>query len=324
MKNFWKKKKILITGCCGTVGSEIIDQLLILDTNLIIGIDNRETELFEKQLKYNNQKKLKLFLSDISIYENCIRDTNNIDIVIHTAAYKHVEICENSPSDAVRNNITGIQNLISASIKNNVKKFIFTSSDKAVNPTNVMGSTKLLAERLVSSANLPKKNSTVFASTRFGNILGSRGSVLKIFEEQIKYKKPLTITDVKMSRYVMTVKKACELVLKGAELAQGGEIFILKMDALNIMDLAKAFFKFKTGNLRDFKFKIIGKKNAEKNYEELITSEELSKLSKKKGMFYVNFENKKNNKLNSMKNFNSKFDKHLSLDQIIEKLKTIQ
>lgn len=320
--NFWKNKKILVTGCCGTVGSEILNQLSKMKYSQIYGIDNRETEVFEKRLMFKNKKNINIFLGDISSIENCFRFTNKIDVVIHAAAFKHVEICELSPNDAVKNNIKGTQNLISASIKNKVKKFIFTSSDKAVNLTNVMGSTKLLAERLVSSANLKDKNSTIFASTRFGNILGSRGSVLTIFEKQFNLKQPFTITDLKMTRYVMTLEKACKLVLKSVEYAKGGEVFILKMEAVKILDLAKAFYLLKNKNLKKFKYKIIGKKNAEKNYEELVSHEEIQKMRNFGDLYSTNL-NFKSKKSYTMKKFNSELDKHLSISEILKILKKI-
>lgn len=322
MSNFWENKKILITGCCGTVGNEILNQLSKTKRTRIFGIDNRETEVFESRLNFKNKKNIKIYLGDISSIENCLRFTTNIDIVIHTAAYKHVELCELSPNDAVKNNIEGTQNLISASIKNKVKKFLFTSSDKAVNPTNVMGSTKLLAERLISSANLNKQNSTIFASTRFGNILGSRGSVLKIFQKQLSLNEPFTITDLKMTRYVMTLEKACKLVLKSVEIAKGGEVFILKMEALKILDLAKALYILKKNNLKNFKYKIIGKKNAEKNYEELVSYEELDKM-KKIGDLYLTNVNFKSSSSKMLKKFNSEFDDHLKVPDIVKILKKI-
>jgi FlaA1/EpsC-like NDP-sugar epimerase len=320
--NFWKNKKVLITGCCGTVGGEILNQLIEAKTKKIIAIDNRETEIFEKKLAYKSNKNVNVFIGDISDLDDCLRFTSNIDIVLHTAAFKHVELCELSPNNAVRNNIVGTQNLISASIKNKVKKFIFTSSDKAVNPSNVMGSTKLLAERLVSSANAVEACDTIFASTRFGNILGSRGSVLTIFEKQIRNNLPLAITDLKMTRYVMTLKKACQLVLKSTILARGGEVFIFKMKALKILDLAKAFYKLQKGTLKNFKYKIIGKKNAEKNYEELITSEESLKLEYHGDIFSTDLN--RIEKTNKEKfTLNSKYDEHISIDEIINLLKKI-
>lgn len=319
MKNFWENKNVLVTGCCGTVGSKLLEELVKFKAKKIVGIDNNESGIFEKRLKFKNKD---ILVGDVVDLADCMQYTKNIDIVFHTAAFKHVELCELSPRNAVRNNIQGTQNLISACIKNNVKKFIFTSSDKSVNPTNVMGSTKLLCERLVSSAN-NLSNETIFSSVRFGNILGSRGSVLTIFKKQIDESKPLTITDLDMTRYVMSLQKACNLLLKSAILSQGGEVFVLKMSAIKIFDLAKSFYKLKNGNLQNFKYKIVGKKNAEKKYEELITNEEKKKLINKKDILIINLDKKDNKKVCFIET-NSHNDKHLSIDQIVKILRDVE
>lgn len=203
----------------------------------------------------------------------------DIDIVFHAAALKHVILCERSPYEAVQTNIIGCENIIHAAEANNVEKVIFTSSDKAVNPTNVMGTSKLMGERLMTAANgSSKKSTTIFASTRFGNVLGSNGSVIPIFKQQIKNGGPISLTDPEMTRFVMTVEESVRLVIDSAKQAQGGEVFITKMPVLNISDMAKVMIELLAKqyghNPESIKIDIIGSKPGEKLYEELMSDEE--------------------------------------------------
>ena len=165
----------------------------------------------------------------------------NIDICFHTAALKHVSLCEISPQDAIQTNIVGLNNLIESAIFNNIKKFIFTSSDKSVNPTNVMGASKLTGEKLITSANFKENNrKTIFTSVRFGNVIGSSGSVVPIFFNQMMSNQNLTLTDKRMTRFLMGLNDSLDLICNAEKYAKGGEIFISKMPALNIYDLALA------------------------------------------------------------------------------------
>lgn len=280
--NFYKNKTILVTGSCGTVGTELINQLLKNNSfgiKKIIGIDINESLIFFQDQKFENNKKANFFVVDIKNEEHLVNLFDGVDIVFHCAAYKHVAICEKTPEQAVETNIKGIQNVINAAIKNNVKKVIFTSSDKAVNPTNVMGSTKLLGERLITAANANKtKKYPIFISTRFGNILGSNGSVIEIFKKQILAGHPITLTDTEMSRFVMNTEDSIKLILDSAIIGKGGEVFITKMPVIKIKDLALSMieifsekFGYKT---KDIEIKIIGSKPGEKLYEELMNTEE--------------------------------------------------
>ena len=280
--NFYKNKTILVTGSCGTVGTELINQLLKNNSfgiKKIIGIDINESLIFFQDQKFENNKKANFFVVDIKNEEHLVNLFDGVDIVFHCAAYKHVAICEKTPEQAVETNIKGIQNVINAAIKNNVKKVIFTSSDKAVNPTNVMGSTKLLGERLITAANANKtKKYPIFISTRFGNILGSNGSVIEIFKKQILAGRPITLTDTEMSRFVMNTEDSIKLILDSAIIGKGGEVFITKMPVIKIKDLALSMieifsekFGYKT---KDIEIKIIGSKPGEKLYEELMNTEE--------------------------------------------------
>jgi len=202
-----------------------------------------------------------------------------IDIVFHTAAFKHVIFCERSPFEAVQTNIMGVQNIIAAAIDQKVERVIFTSSDKAVNPTNVMGTSKLMGERLMTAANSNLKGTgPIFSSTRFGNVLGSRGSVIPIFREQIKKGGPVTLTDSEMTRFIMSISDAVRLVIDSASLACGGEVFITKMKAIKIESLARVMIQKLAPNFgdraEDIELKVIGVKPGEKMYEELLNQEE--------------------------------------------------
>lgn len=249
MSNFFGNKRVLVTGACGTVGKELVRQLLENHQVCeLIGIDNNESELFflEDNLKgFNN---VSLFLADVRDRDKVSRKMRHMDIVFHTAALKHVIQCERSPFEAVQTNILGIQNIINGALENQVERVMFTSSDKAVNPTNVMGTTKLMGERLMTAANSNSRDGgPLFTSTRFGNVLGSRGSVIPIFREQIRHGGPVTLTDPAMTRFIMSLEEAIQLVIDSTCYAVGGEVFITKMPAIRIQDLAEVMIKEQIG-----------------------------------------------------------------------------
>lgn len=278
---YFKGKKVLVTGCCGTVGTELIKQLVDMNCfSNIVGIDSNESELFFIDQQYIANDNVFFFIADIKDRDKLIDVCDGIDIIFHTAAYKHVILCERSPFAAVQTNIMGVNNVITAAIKNNVGKVIFTSSDKAVNPTNVMGTSKLMGERLITAANsLSRQAKPIFASTRFGNVLGSRGSVIPIFKQQIERGGPVTITDMEMTRFIMSIEEAVRLVIDSARLACGGEVFVTKMPVIRIADLAKVMIDElaeKYGHdPESIKTEIIGAKPGEKLYEELMNTEEV-------------------------------------------------
>ncbi len=279
----FKGKTILVTGACGTVGNELVKQLLEFEGNNkikeLIGLDNNESDLFFLDQKYLNDSRAHFFVADIRDKEELVSKMRGVDMVFHTAALKHVIICERSPEQAVQTNIHGVQHVISAASSNNVSIVIFTSSDKAVNPTNVMGTTKLMGERLMTAANSNKRDGgPVYASTRFGNVLGSNGSVIPIFKKQIAKGGPVTLTDSNMTRFVMSVQQSVRLVLDSAEQAKGGEVFVTKMPVVRIKDLAQAMiselaprYGYKPEQIA---ISEIGVKPGEKLYEELMNSEE--------------------------------------------------
>ncbi|MGS2744309.1 SDR family NAD(P)-dependent oxidoreductase [Halomonas sp. LS-001] len=288
-----KNKSVLVTGCCGTVGSELVKQLLEkFEVGHLIGIDNSESELFFIQQEFQEYQNANFFLADMRDRSKLTRLFKGVDVVFHSAAFKHVVLCERSPFDAVQTNIHGVQNVIEAAYDADVDRVIFTSSDKAVNPTNVMGTTKLMGERLITAANnAQREHNTIFSSTRFGNVLGSRGSVIPIFKEQIKKGGPITLTDEKMTRFIMSIHEATRLVIDSSLIARGGEVFVTKMPVINIKDLAECMIEELAPvyghQPEDIKIKIIGSKPGEKLYEELMSSEETRRTCELEDYFAV-------------------------------------
>lgn len=281
MKKF-KSKSILVTGACGTVGSELVKQLLTDDVyspNEVIGVDNNESDLFFQDQEYLDDSRAHFYVVDIRDRDALVNITKGVDIIFHCAALKHVILCERSPDQCVQTNINGVENVIFAANANSVETVIFTSSDKAVNPTNVMGTSKLMGERLMTAANSHKKDKgPVFASTRFGNVLGSNGSVIPIFHNQIANGGPVTLTHRDMTRFVMSIQESVRLVIDSALLVKGGEVFITKMPVVRVEDLANAMVNnlaAKYGKLpNDIEILEIGTKPGEKLYEELMSDEE--------------------------------------------------
>lgn len=293
MVNMWKNAKVLITGVCGTIGSEILNQLVQQNCKKIIGIDQNENDLFFQSNRYKDYKNVDLYLCDIEDRESLQTRMRGVDVVLHCAALKHVPMCEASPRTAVGTNIIGIQNLIDAAFVNNVKKVFFTSSDKAVNPTNVMGTTKLMGERLMVAANVTRKGEQcpVFGVSRFGNVLGTNGSVIPIFRKQIQSGSSVTVTSEEMTRFIMTLEQATRLVLESASLFKGGEVFITKMPTIRILDLAQVMIEELAPtyghNPKDINIEIIGPRLGEKMYEELLNSEEVRRTLESEEFFII-------------------------------------
>lgn len=281
MKKF-EGKSILVTGACGTIGAELTKQLLTDSTYApkeLIGIDNNESALFFLDQRYLDDPRAHFYVTDIRDRDALMELMKGVDIVFHAAALKHVILCERSPEQALQTNINGVQNIIAAASANQVETVIFTSSDKAVSPTNVMGTSKLMGERLMTAANSNKRRGgPIFASTRFGNVLGSNGSVIPIFHGQIARGGPVTLTDRAMTRFVMSVQESVSLVLDSAEMAKGGEVFVTKMPVVRIEDLAAAMIEELAPRYGKSPEQIevveIGVKPGEKLYEELMNDEE--------------------------------------------------
>lgn len=279
-KSWLTGKSILVTGAAGTIGSNLVRYILKTKPKVIRALDHHEHGLFQLQQQIGDLKELRWLLGDIKDADRMKRAMEGIDVVFHTAALKHVFLGEYNPFEIVQTNLLGLQNVIQASLENRVERMIFTSSDKAVNPTNAMGASKMMGERLVAAAQDASGTSgTIFASVRFGNVVDSKGSVVPIFEQQIRECKPVTITDNRMTRFVMGMDEAVKLVLHAAEIAVGGELFVLRMPALRISDLAEVMIKTlapQHGHRpEDIKVKKIGVRAGEKIYEELLIDNEL-------------------------------------------------
>lgn len=278
----FNNKTILVTGAAGSIGSEIVRQLVQYSPDKIILLDQAESPLYDLQVELKEKGLLYLtetVIGDIRNYErleNVFR-TFKPDYVFHAAAYKHVPLMENNPSEAIITNVLGSKNLVDLSLAYNIERFVLISTDKAVNPTNVMGCSKRIAEIYAQSANQLGK--TKFITTRFGNVLGSNGSVIPLFKKQIENGGPLTVTDKRITRFFMTIPEACQLVLEAESIGNGGEIFVFDMgESVRIYDLAKKMVKLSGLELdKDIEIKITGLRPGEKLYEELLTNEENTK-----------------------------------------------
>ncbi len=276
---YYKGKTVLVTGGCGSIGRKIVEELLKYDVKVVKAFDNNETGLFDLDLDLKSPK-LKTVVGDVKQIEGLKRVFRDVDIVLHAAAYKHVPSCEYNPMEAVETNVGGTQKIIDAAMACDVEKVILISTDKAVNPVNVMGATKLLAERVMISSNVYSgENGTKFACVRFGNVLNSRGSVIPIFKKQIKNGGPLTITDVEMTRFIMNIHEAARLILNAVSISEGGEIFILKMPAVKVTDIAEVMIEHYAPKYgykpEDIEIKLIGMRVGEKLNEDLMNPNEI-------------------------------------------------
>jgi len=274
-------KRILITGSAGSIGSEMVRQIAICKPASMMLIDQAETPQHDILLMVNNYPDIKteVIVTSICHEHRMDRIFNQYrpDYVFHAAAYKHVPMMEHNPSEAVLNNIHGTKVIADLSVKYGVKKFVMVSTDKAVNPTNVMGCSKRICEIYVQSLNATQ-NTTQFVTTRFGNVLGSNGSVIPLFREQIKNGGPVTVTDERIVRFFMLIPEACKLVLEAGTKGHGGEIFVFDMGKpVKIIDLAKRMIAL--SGAKDVDIKITGLRPGEKLYEEVLNELEGTKPS---------------------------------------------
>jgi FlaA1/EpsC-like NDP-sugar epimerase len=274
------EKNVLVTGGAGSIGSEIVRQVAQFKPSLIVVLDQAESPLYELELELLEkfpEQKFKFVLADISNSYRLekIFEIYQFSMVYHAAAYKHVPLIEENPHEAIFVNVLGTKNVALLSKKYKVNRFVMVSTDKAVNPTNVMGASKRTAELFVQSLQHSEGNITKFITTRFGNVLGSNGSVIPHFKKQIEKGGPITITHPDIIRYFMTIPEACELVLQAGTMGAGGEIYVFDMgDPVKILDLAKRMIKLSgfTPDV-DIKIKFIGLRPGEKLYEELLSND---------------------------------------------------
>jgi len=266
---YLKGKKILVTGGAGSIGGCLVKKLLGYNVDIIRVLDIDETALFQLGEKHRDAG-IRLLVGDIKDKDRLKSAMKNIDVVFHCAALKHVPLCEYNPFEAVKTNVAGTNNLIEIAIEKNIELFVNVSTDKAVNPISVMGTTKLLTERMIANANNRKgKSITKFCSVRFGNVKNSRGSMYPAFIKQIEKNNCIYVTDMKMTRYMMDINDAVGLVIKAGGLCKGGEIFILKMKTVVIGDIATEISK-----KHNVPITIIGNRGHEKMHEELMTNAE--------------------------------------------------
>ena len=271
-ENMFEGKKILITGGTGSLGQALTKRLLQegADTIRIFSRnENKQVMMEEEFLGYDDR--LRFLIGDVRDLPRLITALEGIDIVFHAAALKHVPVIEYNPFEAIKTNILGSQNVIDACIHENVKTAVCISTDKAVSPLNTYGATKLLMEKLFMAAMNYKKNKTKFVTLRYGNVLGSSGSVVPKFIEQIKNKKKITITDPKMTRYSLTLDEALDFVLKSTMVGKGAEVFVPKLKAYSIMDLKQALVEL----LGEAEEEIISVRAGEKMHEALISKDEM-------------------------------------------------
>ena len=275
------QKTILVTGAAGSIGSEMVRQILPFEPKLLLLLDIAESPLYDLELEIRdnpatNFQNIEPIIGDIRNKERMrnIFNTFHPDIIFHAAAYKHVPLMELNPSESILNNVLGTKIIADLAMEFNASKFVMISTDKAVNPTNIMGATKRIAEMYTQSMNGLGK--TKFITTRFGNVLGSNGSVIPRFKKQIDSGKPLTITHPDITRYFMTISEACQLVLEAGSMGKGGEIFIFDMGSpVKIADLAKKMIQLSGLELgKDIQINFTGLRPGEKLFEELLANEE--------------------------------------------------
>jgi UDP-N-acetylglucosamine 4,6-dehydratase/5-epimerase len=273
--SYLQGKTVLITGAAGTIGAALAEKVLPV-ASAVRCLDHGETELFFLHQKLGAKGPMAPQLGDVRDLDRLRFAMAGVDIVFHTAALKHVGLGEYNPFEVVQTNLQGVNNVIRAALDMDVERVIFTSSDKAVNPTNVMGASKMMGERLVIAANeIRGRKRTRFSAVRFGNVIGSRGSVVPIFASQLLRGEPVTVTHEGMTRYVMTIAEAAELVVEAGSRMLGGEVLVTKMRALTVTDLAHAMATV----LGRETFDVVktGPRAGEKLYEELISADERSR-----------------------------------------------
>lgn len=285
-------KAVLVTGGCGSIGTPLVEKILKYDPSVVRVLDTNEQELFELQQKLGNGAPVRYLLGSVRDADRLELALEGVDVVFHAAALKHVELNEYNPFEAVQTNVQGTQNLIRAALEEEVESFVGVSTDKASNPTSVMGATKLLSERLIIAANTYKgSRETRFGCVRFGNVLGSNGSVVPLFLNQIQSGGPVTVTDPEMTRFIMPINEAVELVLEAHERMTSGEIFVLKMPAFQVGTLAEAMIEEYGPRMghdnSEIEIELIGPRPGERTHEKLISSDESSQARELDDMYVI-------------------------------------
>lgn len=274
MKKMFDNKILLITGGTGSFGNTVLKRFLNTGVKEIRVFSRDEKKQEDMRIALSNDK-VKFFIGDVRDYDSIYQATIGVDYIFHAAALKQVPSCEFYPMEAIKTNVLGTDNVISAAIANNVSRLVVLSTDKAVYPINAMGMSKAMAEKvMVAKSRLIKEGGTVLCATRYGNVMASRGSVIPLFIEQLKKNEPLTITDPNMTRFLMSLEDSVDLVLYAFNHAKQGDLFIQKAPASTIADLAQALKELLK---KDVPIKIIGTRHGEKLYESLVSREEMAK-----------------------------------------------
>jgi len=282
---------VLLTGGAGSVGSMLAPRLLERDPKVLRIFDSDEAGLAELKSTFDDDR-CRFLAGNVRDEDRLLRAMEDIDVVIHTAAMKHVDVCEYNPFEAVKTNVLGIQNVVDAAIDTGVQRVVFTSSDKAVDPANTMGTTKLLGERLLTAGNKHSGRSELrFTSVRFGNILNSSQSVVPLFINQIRDGGPVTLTDTQMTRFFLTYDDVFDLVSQAIEKTEGGEVFVYKMPAIRIEDLADAMIEVfgprYNYDPNDIDIEIIGRRPGETFHEEIMTERETNRAYENDDMYAI-------------------------------------
>lgn len=321
----FQNKTLMITGGTGSFGNAVMERFLVTDIKEIRIFSRDEKKQDDMRKKYNNDK-LKFYIGDVRNIDSLSNAMYGVDYIFHAAALKQVPSCEFFPLEAVKTNILGTENVLTAAIEYGVKKVICLSTDKAAYPINAMGISKAMMEKVfVAKSKLVPPKKTLICGTRYGNVMASRGSVIPLFIEQIKTGQPLTITDPYMTRYLMSLDEAVELVLFAFKHAEAGDIMVQKSPACRIGDLAQAIKEVFNA---DNEIKVIGTRHGEKRYETLLTKEEFAVAEDLEGFFKVpadqrdlNYNNYFENgdvKLAAVEEYNSDNTKILSIEEIKE------
>jgi FlaA1/EpsC-like NDP-sugar epimerase len=293
-EEFFRNKVVLVPGGTGSIGRGIVKKLLEYPVRQVRVLSRGEYKQFmmEQELKDQPKGRVTFLIGDIRDHDRVFLAAEGVDLIFNAAAMKHVHLCEFNPFEAIKTNVLGTQNLVEAARYHNIEKYIHISTDKAALPANVMGATKLLAEKIAISAEQYKGgHKTIFSAVRFGNVFASRGSVVPIFIEQIKKGGPVTLTHKDMTRFMMSILQAVELVLKAAVFSRGGDLYILKMPVMRIEDMAKGMIEIFAAQFghdpKNIKIENIGKRGGEKIYEQLLTEGEAEDVYENEEMFCI-------------------------------------
>jgi UDP-N-acetylglucosamine 4,6-dehydratase len=285
----FKDKILMITGGTGSFGNTVLKRFLSTDVREIRIFSRDEKKQEEMRIALNNDK-LKFYIGDVRNYDSIHQAMKGVDYVFHAAALKQVPSCEFYPMEAVRTNVLGTENMMSAAIANGVKRVVVLSTDKAVYPINAMGISKAMMEKLmVAKARMQGEGETVFCATRYGNVMASRGSVIPLFVTQLKEGKPLTVTDPNMTRFLMSLEDSVDLVLYAYEHGRQGDIFVQKAPASTVADLAQALKELFS---RDSLIRVIGTRHGEKLYESLLSREEMARAEDRGGYYRIPADNR--------------------------------